>query len=106
VLGQNTDIAALAELTRGAVKQTGTVDVPAGPNHGQESERIAAIVEYTGPRDDAIATNISWRSAVRVHDRSLLETKDAAVLVATSAKDPVRARTPILVKLKSGKGTI
>ncbi len=106
VLGQNTDVAALADLTGGAVTQTGTVDIPAGPNHGQESERIAAIVEYTGPRDDAIATNISWRSAVRVHDRALLDSKGAAVLVATSAKDPVRGHTPILIRLASGKGTI
>ncbi len=106
VLGENTDPKALEALTDGAVRQIGVVTVPPGRNHGQEAERLAAIIEYKGPADDPIAKNISWRSAVRIHDRALLDVKGATVLVATGAKDPIKAATPILLRLNSGKGTI
>ncbi len=107
VTGPNTDPAALAALTGGAITQTGTVDVPAGPTHAQEIEKLAAIIVYTGPPSNPLAANVSWKSAVRVHERSLLATTPAAtVLVATSGKDPVRAHTPILIEMKSGAGTI
>jgi O-antigen/teichoic acid export membrane protein len=107
ITGPNTDPAALAALTGGAITQTGTVEVAAGAKHAQEIEKYAAIIEYVGPAANPLAANVSWKSAVRVHERSLLRVGRAAtVLVATSGKDPVRAHTPVLVELKSGAGTI
>ena len=107
VTGQHTSPAALDSLTNGAIKQTGVVDVVSGATHAREMERLAAVLEYTGPPTDPIATNMSWKSAVRVHERSILETTGAAiVLVATNKSDPVRPRDPILVRVKSGAGTI
>jgi O-antigen/teichoic acid export membrane protein len=106
ILGENTDPKALAALTDGAVRQTSVVTVPPGKKNGLESERLAAIIEYKGPAEDPIAKNISWRSAVRIHDRAVLDVKGVTVLVATGAKDPVKPQTPILLRLKSGKGTI
>ncbi|MGB6088054.1 MAG: hypothetical protein WBG26_01055, partial [Candidatus Binataceae bacterium] len=107
VTGPNIDPAALAALTGEAITQTGMVDVPAGPKHAQEIEKYAAIIEYTGPAANPLASNVSWKSAVRVHERSLLAAApDATVLVATSGKDPVRAHTPVLIEMKSGAGTI
>ena len=107
ITGPNTDPAALAALSGGAITQTGTVDVAAGAKHALEIEKYAAIIEYTGPASNPLAANVSWKSAVRVHERSLLTvSKAAAVLVATSGKDPVRAHTPVLIELKAGGGTI
>ncbi len=107
ITGPNTDPAALAALSGGAITQTGTVDVAAGAKHALEIEKYAAIIEYTGPASNPLAANVSWKSAVRVHERSLLTvSKGAAVLVATSGKDPVRAHTPVLIELKAGGGTI
>jgi O-antigen/teichoic acid export membrane protein len=67
-------------------------------------ERLAAIIEYKGAADDPIAQNISWRSAVRVHARSVLESHGAEVLVATGKA--VRLGTPILLRAKVGSGTV
>ncbi len=107
VTGPNTDPSALAALTDGAITQTGTVDVPAGPKHPQQIEKYAAIIVYTGPATNPLASNVSWKSAVRVHERSLLSTtRRATILVATSGKDPVRPHTPVLIQMKSGAGTI
>ena len=107
ITGPNTNPAALAALSAGAISQTGTVDVAAGPKHAQEIEKYAAIIEYTGPASNPLATNVSWKSAVRVHERSLLAASGAAtVLVATSKHDPVRASTPVLIEMKSGAGTV
>ena len=44
-----------------------------GATHGRELERLAAVVNWVGPKTDPLARNISWLSAVRVHERSLLE---------------------------------
>jgi len=106
ITGRNLDPDALADLTNGAIKQVGVVDAPPGPKHSAQMERLAAIIEYKGAPDDPIAQNISWRSAVRVHARSVLESDGAEVLVATSKKDPVRPETPILLRAKIGSGTV
>ncbi|HYB90326.1 MAG TPA: hypothetical protein VEC38_04695 [Candidatus Binataceae bacterium] len=107
VTGRHLDPAALESVTGGALRQTSTVDVPAGPSRGQELERLAAVIEYAGPAADPIGKQISWRSAVRVHERSLLDPGPTlTVLVQTGAKDPVRPHTPVLLAMKLGKGTI
>src|SRR5580658_3905378 len=90
----------------GAVKQTGIVDVSHGSAHGQELEHIAAVVNWVGPKGDTLARNISWLSAVRVHERSLLDVNGAEVLVKTNPRDPVRPGTPILLRIHSGKGAV
>jgi O-antigen/teichoic acid export membrane protein len=104
ITGRNLDPASLDYLTDGAITQTGTVDAPLGPTHASQMERLAAIIEYQGAPDDPIARNISWRSAVRVHARALLESRGAEVLVATSKA--VRGETPILLRVKVGNGTV
>ncbi len=106
ILGRHTDPAALASFTNGAIKQTGIVDVARGAAHGQGLEHIAAVVNWVGPKADPLARNISWLSAVRVHERSLLDVNGAEVLVKTNARDPVAPATPILIRMHSGKGTI
>ena len=107
VLGRDVDAAALANLTDGAIQQTGVVDPPSGPRHGEESERIAAVIQYSGPPGDPIGRDVSWKSAVRVHERSLLKlAPNAAVMVNTLKSDPVAPGTPILVSMKLGSGTI
>jgi O-antigen/teichoic acid export membrane protein len=106
ILGRHTDPAALASFTNGAVKQTGIVDVSHGSAHGQELEHIAAVVNWVGPKGDTLARNISWLSAVRVHERSLLDVNGAEVLVKTNPRDPVRPGTPILLRIHSGKGAV
>lgn len=106
ILGRHTDPAALASLTGGAIKQTGTVDVVHGATHGRELERLAAVINWAGPKADPLARNISWLSAVRVHERSLLDVNGAEVLVKTNARDPIAPGTPILLSIHSGKGTI
>lgn len=107
ITGPNTNPASLSALTGAAVTQTGSVDVPAGPRHALEIEKYAAIIEYTGPGSNPLAVNVSWKSAVRVHERSLLKTTSAVtVLVATSGKDPVQPHTPVLLEMKAGAGTI
>ncbi|HLI79540.1 MAG TPA: hypothetical protein VKV03_06135, partial [Candidatus Binataceae bacterium] len=107
ILGADVDAASLKALTDGAVEQTGTVEAPAGPGHAMASEKLAAIISYVGPPDDPIATNISWKSAVRIHERSLLKVSSAAtVMVATTTADPIKSATPILMRMRLGKGTI
>ena len=106
ILGRHTDATALASFTNGAIKQTGIVDVSAGATHGRELERLAAVVNWVGPKTDPLARNISWLSAVRVHERSLLVVNGAEVLVKTNPRDPVAPGTPILLRIHSGKGTI
>jgi O-antigen/teichoic acid export membrane protein len=106
ILGRHTDPAALADLTNGSVKQTGIVDVPRGATHDRELERLAAVVNYVGPPKDPLSRNVSWLSAVRVHERSILDVNGAEVMVRTNARDPVRPETPILLRVHSGKGTI
>jgi hypothetical protein len=95
------------DLTHGAVEQTGVVDVPMGPKHGTASEKIAATIAYVGPKSDLLATQISWNAAVRVYERSLLAVgAGATVLVATTSSDPVHPGTPILTRIKVGRGTV
>jgi hypothetical protein len=106
ILGRHTDAAALASFTSDAIKQTGIVDVARGAAHGQGLEHIAAVVNWVGPKADPLARNISWLSAVRVHERSLLDANGAEILVKTNARDPVAPGTPILLRIHSGKGTI
>jgi O-antigen/teichoic acid export membrane protein len=107
VLGADVDTAALNALTDGAVEQTGTVEAAAGADHAMASEEQAAIISYVGPPDDPIATNVSWKSAVRIHERSLLKlSSTATVMVATTTADPIRPATPILMRMRLGKGTI
>ncbi|HXW84770.1 MAG TPA: hypothetical protein VEJ86_10225 [Candidatus Binataceae bacterium] len=107
ITGSEVSAASLAALTNGAVTQTGVVDEPPGPEHARKMEAVAAPIEYVGPKDDPLAHGVNWSSAVRLAERSLLKTTAAAtVLVATSAKDPVQGRTPALIRLTEGKGTI
>jgi O-antigen/teichoic acid export membrane protein len=107
ITGRAIEPPALADLTGGAIRQSGEVAVAAGKNRGREIQGIAAVLVYTGPGTNPLATNISWRSAVRVHERSLLElTAPAQAIVATGAKDPVKANTPVLAEMKYGRGTI
>jgi hypothetical protein len=106
ILGRHTDPAALASLTNGAIKQTGIVDVSHGATHGRELEHIAAVLNYVGPKDDPLGRNISWLSAVRVHERSLLDVNGAEILVKTNQRDPVQPGTPILIRIRSGKCSI
>jgi hypothetical protein len=86
ILGRHTDPAALASFTNGAIKQTGIVDVAHGATHDRELERLAAVVNWVGPKADPLARNISWLSAVRVHERSLLAVNSAEIL-----SGPIRA---------------
>ena len=81
ILGRHTDAAALASFTSGAIKQIGIVDVARGAAHGQGLEHIAAVVNWVGPKADPLARNISWLSAVRVHERSLLDANGAEALL-------------------------
>ena len=106
ILGTQTDPAALAALTDGRISLAGSVNVPPGPDHDIELERIAAVVSYVGTPADPINTNVGWLTAVRVHERSLLDVHDAEVMVRTNPYDPVKAATPILMRLHLGKGTI
>jgi len=107
VLGADVDPASLKALTDGAVEQTGVVDAPPGPNHAMAAEKFAAIIAYVGPATDPIATNVSWKSAVRIHERSLLKISNGAtVMVATTSADPIHPATPILMRTRLGKGTI
>src|SRR6266851_3012874 len=106
ILGRHTDRAALESLTGGNVKQTGIVDVASGPTHDHELERLATVITYVGPPADPLKTNVSWLSAVRIHERSLLDLHGAEVMVRSNPYDPVRPGTPILIRLKSGAGTI
>ena len=71
------------------------------------AEKLAAVISYVGPADDPIATNVSWKSAVRIQERSLLKVSSAAtVMVSTTSLDPIHPGTPILLRAKVGKGTI
>ncbi|MDO8433621.1 MAG: hypothetical protein Q7S58_14545 [Candidatus Binatus sp.] len=106
ILGRHTEPAALESLTDGIVKQAGIVDVAHGPTHDRELERLAAVINYIGPPADPLRTNVSWLSAVRVHERSLLDINGAEVLVRTNGYGPVKPGTPILLRVKSGAGTI
>ena len=106
ILGRHTDSAALANFTNGAIKQTGIVDVAHDATHDLELERLAAVVNYIGPPKDPLARNISWLSAVRVHERSLLDVNGAEVMVRTNPYDPVRPATPTLLRMHVGRGTI
>src|SRR5271168_3148368 len=83
ILGRHTDATALASFTGGEIKQTGIVDVARGATHGQGLEHIAAVVNWVGPKADPLARNISWLSAVRVHERSLIDVNGVEVLVKT-----------------------
>jgi O-antigen/teichoic acid export membrane protein len=106
ILGKDTDPRALATLTDGRIIRTGVVDVAPGPEHSIELERIAAVINYIGPPRDPLATNIGWLSAVRIHERTLLDAHRAEVMVRTNPYDPIKPKTPILLRLHLGKGTI
>ncbi|HKF28793.1 MAG TPA: hypothetical protein VKB29_06175 [Candidatus Binataceae bacterium] len=107
VMGPHIDPASLRTLTHDEVEQTGVVDAPMGPKHSTASEKIAATIAYVGPKSDLLATQISWNAAVRVYERSLLAVgADAMVLVATTSSDPVHPGTPILTRIKVGRGTV
>ncbi len=107
ILGSHTDPAAIRALTDGALEQIGAVRTEEGPERGQELERIAAVIAYTGPPADALRRGASWGSAVRIHERSILKADGRAqVLVATVAADKISPHDPILVRVRQGKGTI
>jgi O-antigen/teichoic acid export membrane protein len=107
VMGPHIDAASLQTLTNDAVTQTGVVDAPMGPRHAAASEKIAATIAYLGPKSDSLATQVSWNAAVRVYERTLLAVATAAtVLVATTSSDPVHSGTPILTRVRVGRGTL
>jgi O-antigen/teichoic acid export membrane protein len=83
------------------------VDAPPGAGHAMAAEKFAAIINYVGSDTDPIGTNVSWKSAVRVRERSLLKVAGRVlVMVETTAADPIRPATPILLQTKVGKGTV
>jgi O-antigen/teichoic acid export membrane protein len=106
VLGKDTPAASLAALTNEAIQEGNSVEAAEGPYHAAEAEKLGAVIEYTGPPDDPLRNNVSWKSAVRVFERWILNVNRGDVLVATSDKDPVHPHTPILVKLELGRGVI
>lgn len=107
VLGPQIDRAALKAITDGTIGQTGALNAPLGPSHAAATERIAATIAYVGPKSDPLANEVSWHSAVRIYERSLLSTAPAVtVLVDTTSSDPVRPATPILMRTRVGRGTV
>ena len=106
VLGKDTPAASLAALTNEAIQEGNSVEAAEGPYHSAEAEKLGAVMEYVGPRNDPLRNNISWKSAVRVFERWILNVNRGDVIVATSDKDPVHPHTPILVRLELGRGTI
>jgi O-antigen/teichoic acid export membrane protein len=106
VLGKDTPAASLAALTNEAIQEGNSVEAAEGPYHAAEAEKLGAVIEYTGPPNDPLRGNVSWKSAVRVFERWILTVNRGDVLVATSDKDPVHPHTPILVKLELGRGII
>lgn len=106
VLGRDLNPASLAALTDNGIKVTSFVEAAPGPYHAAEAEKLGAVIEYAGPANDPLATNVSWKSAVRVFERSILEVNRGDVLVATNANDPVHPHTPIIIRYKLGRGTI
>jgi O-antigen/teichoic acid export membrane protein len=106
VLGKDTPAASLAALTNEAIQEGNSVEVAEGPYHAAEAEKLGAVVEYVGAPGDPLRNNVSWKSAVRVFERWILNVNRGEVMVATSDKDPVHPHTPILVKLELGGGTI
>jgi len=106
VLGEDVPSASIAALTNDGIKEVSQVEAAEGPYHAAEAEKLGAAIEYTGPRNDPLKGNISWKSAVRVFERWILDVNRGQVLVATDDKDPVHPHTPILVKLELGRGTI
>ena len=106
VLGKDTPAASLAALTNEAIQEGNSVEAAEGPYRAAEAEKLGAVIEYTGPPRDPLSDNISWKSAVRVFERWILNVNRGDVMVATSDKDPVHPRTPIVAKLELGRGTI
>lgn len=106
VLGRDLNPAALAALTDNGIKQTSFVEAAPGPYQAAEAEKLGAVLEYSGAPNDPLAGNVSWKSAVRVFERSLLEVNRGEVLVATNDKDPVHPHTPIIIRYRLGRGTI
>ena len=106
ILGKDTPPASLAALTNNAIEEGNPVEAAQGPYHAAEAEKLGAVLEYVGPRDDPLKDNISWKSAVRVFERWILNVNRGEVIVATNDKDTVHPHTPILVKLELGRGTI
>src|SRR6202030_2694158 len=100
VLGKDTPPASLAALTDDNIQEGNPVAAAEGPYHAAEAEKLGAVIEYIGPPSDPLRDNISWKSAVRVFERWILNVNRGDVLVATSDKDPVHPHTPILVKLE------
>ncbi len=106
VLGKDTPAASLAALTNQAIQEGNSVEAAEGPYHSAEAEKLGAVMEYVGPHNDPLRNNISWKSAVRVFERWILNVNRGEVIVATSDKDPVHPHTPILVRLELGRGAI
>ncbi len=101
VLGKDITPASLAALTNDAIKEGNAVEAAEGPYHAAEAEKLGAEIEYAGPPNDPLRDNISWKSAVRVFERWILNVNRGEVLVATSDKDPVHPHTPILVQART-----
>ncbi len=106
ILGKNTPAASLAALTNNAIEEGNPVEAAQGPYHAAEAEKLGAVLEYLGSRNDPLKENISWKSAVRVFERWILNVNRGEVIVATNDKDNIHPHTPILVKLELGRGTI
>ena len=107
ILGSHTSADSIASLTGGAAEQTATIEAKPGMDREQELERIAAVILYVGPEADRLGTEISWRSAVRIKERSILKVNQGEVLAATSGRDdPISPHAPILIRLRIGQGTV
>ncbi|MGO9606537.1 MAG: lipopolysaccharide biosynthesis protein [Candidatus Binataceae bacterium] len=106
ILGPDISPAALDALTGGAVIQTGVVTDSADNDSDDAIEQRAAVIRYVGPRRDPLARWPNWRSATRIHERSIVRAIHARVLVATTRLDEVSPSAPVLLRLRIGEGLV
>jgi O-antigen/teichoic acid export membrane protein len=104
ILGPKTPPESIAALTDGAVVQGGIADLSA--NSDEALERRAAIIHYVGPREDRLGRWITWHSATRIGERSVIQVKHTRVLVATTREDRISPSAPILLRMRIGKGLV
>jgi O-antigen/teichoic acid export membrane protein len=105
ILGPDTPPDSIAVMTDGAVVQTGIVKLPSAGS-ADALEQRAAIIHYVGPSPDPLGRWITWHSATRVHERTIVELKHARVLVATTRADRMSPSAPVLLRLRLGNGLV
>jgi O-antigen/teichoic acid export membrane protein len=105
ILGPDTPPESIAALTDGAVVEKGIGEPPAAASD-EALEQRAAIIRYVGPHPDPLGRWITWQSATRVHERTVVEAIHARVLVATTRADRISPSAPILLRLRLGSGLV